>query len=79
MKEIELTPEFVAALIDWQNGGRREVDIKMTFDESTSIWCYDFELMSGDFVDCIEDIPNSDTLREKAKQRLLGELKALGE
>lgn len=79
MEAIELTPEFVAALINWQKDGRREVDIKMTFDEPTSIWCYDFELMSGAFVNCIESIPNPDTLREKVKQRLLSELKALGE
>ena len=77
----EITPEqitsrFITALVKWQKKGRRSVDIKIPalyFDEVgavCTVWCYDGDLMEGDFVTKISEIPTTKQLAEKKRQAI---------
>jgi len=85
----KLTPEFIAALITWQQQGSRSVKIELNtgfFDEESSlnVWIYDYEFTSGEFVTCPEEIPTDRALLlrqkkdvEASRRRLNDQLKAL--
>jgi len=76
MSEImKLTPEFIYALINWQEEGQRSVKIELDrgFQEketSLKVWVYDYEILSGDFIACQEEIPTSRELLLQQKKDL---------
>ncbi len=69
----QITPRFFAALVAWQKKGQRSVDIKIPplyFDEvgaTCTIFCYDSDLMEGEFVTRISKIPTARQLAEKKR------------
>ncbi|MBU0945355.1 MAG: hypothetical protein KJ804_12135 [Proteobacteria bacterium] len=69
----QITPRFIAALVKWQKKGRRTVDIKIPplyFDEegaACTVWCYDSDLMEGEFVTKITEIPTTKQLAESKR------------
>lgn len=71
--------EFLQKLREWQSKGNRSVKIELgTVDENEkiSIWVYDYDLSTGQFVE--EDISEIDLIVKKRKQ-LEMELKELKE
>jgi len=87
--KAKLTPEFIAALISWQDQGDRSINIELSknFLEPESklkIWVYDYNLVAGEFVSCTEEIPTEKMMLLQQKKdldashkRLNKQLKAL--
>ncbi len=85
----QLTPEFVTALITWQEQGSRSISIELNRsfldkESSLKVWIYDYNLTSGEFVSCPEEIPTDKALLlrqkkdiEASRRRLNKQLKAL--
>lgn len=86
MQKTGLTPELLAALLDWQAEGKRHVQIELSGlrENSCNIWVYDYGLTSGVYVTRKEDIPTTEQLIRKQqasieaqRQNLLKQLETL--
>lgn len=88
MKKAQLTPDLLAALVEWQNKGNRHVKIEIDGlhkEDPCMIWVYDYNLTAGDFVTCKADLPSTEELLRKQqasvedqRQRLKNQLEKLG-
>ena len=79
-----LTQEFINALLDWQEQGRRSVKIEIEEksmrifkDRPVRVFCYDYDLMEGDTAKSIEGIPSSEYLKKKSMESKRAELEKL--
>lgn len=78
---MNLSAEFITALDVWVNAGTRSVKIEWgTLDpacHTKKIWCYDYDLGQGEFVDSIEEIPTTEQLEKLNQLELKEKLKKL--
>lgn len=65
--------------IDWANEGRRSVKIEIDSrnEGEITVWCYDFDLMAGDFIGINDNLPTEKELKEQEINYLLGKVKEL--
>ena len=85
----QLTSEFVEALINWQEQGSRSIKIELSKQDLQDeaqlvVWVYDYNLVSGNFVNSPEEIPSDRDLLlkqqkdiEASQRRLNDQLQAL--
>lgn len=63
---------FLEALIEWQQAGRRSLDIEINnhnvSEAKITIWVYDYDFMSGTHVHSIEELQSLDLLGLKRKR-----------
>ena len=79
-----LTTETILKAIAWarEKGESRssKIEVSRYFSNTSTeekIWCYDFALCEGACVKTLEDIPTTQTLKNKKKERLERELDML--
>ena len=75
-----VTEAFLAELKSWVNQGRRNVKIEMNSlsqPAQIQVWCYDYDLLSGRFVEHVGDIPTKEDLLEESRAELNRKLEQL--
>lgn len=75
-----VTEAFLSELKAWVEQGRRNVKIQMdslSQPSETKVWCYDYDLQTGRFVEHVGDIPTKEDLLEKHKAELNQKLEKL--
>lgn len=68
-----MTQEYINQLIAWANAGNRSVDIKIQRGEPIKAWCWDSDMVIGEYV-TPPTLPNLDdkaTERERAEYERL--------
>jgi hypothetical protein len=64
----------ISKYIEWCKNGRRDVDITISKEGITKIWCFDFTIMECLHVKPGEDPPTTKTLKDQKRKRLVEEL-----
>ncbi len=79
-----IRPEFLNSLYEWVSEGNRRFTIDVsTFKvlgqekQKQDVWCFDNDLMMGDFATCSDDIPTPESLKEEKRQQVMKDLAEL--
>ena len=73
MEESFISPTLLNDLREWVSGGNRTIEIKLknseySTDKALSIWAYDADLVTSEFVTSMDDIPSEkETLEKKLR------------
>ena len=80
----QLTPDFLQALIQWQEQGNRSVKIEIErycYNGTTtvSLWVWDSDILSGLYIDSVNELPSKQYLVQRRREQLEKEQKQLEE
>ncbi len=80
----QLTPDFLQALIQWQDKGNRSVKIEIdrriyNGDTAVDVFVMDYKYVEGAYVESTDDLPTTEQLLQKKRERLAKEQKQLEE